>query len=205
MPPRRRSQWLQKRDKAFTLVETMVYTAIITSLTLVTFKTMNTFSVDRKLRAAAIELSSYLEVARSVAFAANEPCVIRIANSAAGIFAPDSTPSKVSNACTKARSIPPSLNLSQITGLPTLKVKVVSGSGTFPLTFSPEGTIRNGATVLITTNELDKSDQVVAASNVDSNSKGVTAWCVEVQAPLATVRRGWRANEDAECNFAIEQ
>jgi Tfp pilus assembly protein FimT len=183
-PPRANSQFHHQRN-AFTVFEMMIYSSLVITFAIIGFRSMLEFTDERKLRAAAIELSSYLEIARNVAFASNTQCVISFRNSEGGVFIPD--PSQTNNSCNRT-SIIPVYNLSNLSGSRNLTVEVMPGSGAFPLTFNPEGTTRAGATVL------------VSSSDVEAGS-----WCVDVQAPLGTVRRGWRARGANECNYALEQ
>jgi hypothetical protein len=80
------------------------------------------------------------------------------------------------------------LNLSELVASRRLKADVLDKSGTFPITFSPDGTINAGVTVLLSSTDV---------------SDGV--WCVNVEAPLATIRMGWRQAGQQQCNYAIEQ
>jgi Tfp pilus assembly protein FimT len=183
-PPRGRFTF-RHRHKAFTVLEMMIYTSILMSLTVIGFKSMWVFTEHRKLRAAAIELSGYLEIARNVAFASNTPCMIAISKADGGVFIPDA--SQPSNSCNE-KSIVPSFNLRNLSGSRNLTVQVLPGAGSYPVVFNPEGTTQDGVTVLITSTDVEAG-----------------GWCVDVQSPLATVRRGWRAKGTNECNYAIEQ
>jgi Tfp pilus assembly protein FimT len=183
-PPRANSQF-HHQSKAFTVLEAMIYSSLVITFAIVGFRSMRGFTDERKLRAAAVELSSYLEIARNVAFASNTQCTISIRNTEGGVFVPDA--SQPNNSC-NGTSIIPVYNLSTRSGIRNLTVEVMAGSGAYPLIFNPEGTTRAGATV------------VVSSSDVDAGS-----WCVDVQAPLGTVRRGWRARGADECNYALEQ
>ena len=130
-----------------------------------------------------------LEVARYVAMAANAPCTISLNNPSGGEFAPDK--SKIPNSCLGGTTASP-LQLATSSQSKDLSVSVISNNdgvrGDFPITFTPEGTIRDGVTVLLTSPKVT-----------------IGGWCVDVQAPLATVRRGWRATGGQDCNYAIEQ
>jgi Tfp pilus assembly protein FimT len=183
-PPRRHSP-IGRSSEAFTLVEVLVYTALLMSLSVAGFRSMFTFTEEQKLRMAAIELSSYLEVARNVALSENIPCVIALKTSDGGVFAEDTT--STTNSCLPGK-INSSLNLRELTGSKKLQIESLPGAGNFPLTFNPEGTTRSGVTVLI------------SSSDVNSG-----AWCVDVQAPLATVRMGWSAKGANFCRYAVEQ
>jgi Tfp pilus assembly protein FimT len=163
----------------------MIYTALAASLGSIGFKSMLNFMEERKLRSAAIELSSYLEIARNAASAANSSCIIPIDAVDSGNFGPDTT--KLSNAC-RTGTIVPSLELRTLTGSRKLQVKVIIKDGIKSLTFNPEGTTLIGATFLI------------SSSDVESGG-----WCVDVQSPLATIRRGWIAKGTDICNYAVEQ
>lgn len=173
-------------DSAFTLVELLVFSSIILSLSAIGYSTMMSFSEERKLRAAGIELAGYLENARTMAQASNTPCTITITNEDGGVFNPD--PSANPNSCRERDSIISSLNLSQASGSDHLIVEVDSGTGRVPYTFTPEGTTPTGITFLIR-----------------SSTMTVGNWCVDIQPPLATVRRGWRQQGSRTCNYAIEQ
>lgn len=183
-PPRSKSNF-HHQSKAFTVLEAMIYSSVVITVAIIGFRSMREFTDQRKLRAAAIELSSYLEIARNVAFASNTSCVISIRNREGGIFVPDA--SQPNNSC-NGTSIIPVYNLGNLSGIRNLTVEVMAGSGSYPLIFNPEGTTRAGATVL------------VSSSDVEAGS-----WCVDVQAPLGTIRRGWRARGANECNYALEQ
>jgi Tfp pilus assembly protein FimT len=185
MSPPRRHLLPSRQDRGFTIAEAMVYAALMMTLTAFGFHSMRTFSEEQKLRIAAVELSAYLEVARSVALTDNAPCVIAMSNSSQGIFGVDTSGS--TNAC-QAGKINTSLDLRELTGSTSLSVALLPGSGTYPLTFHPEGTTRSGATVLISSRDVTSG-----------------SWCVDVQAPLATVRRGWRATGSITCNYGVEQ
>jgi Tfp pilus assembly protein FimT len=185
MPPPRTNSHFHRQSKAFTIFEVMVYSSLVITFAIIGFRSMLGFTDDRTLRAAAIELSSYLEIARNVALASNTQCVIAIRNSEGGVFIPDA--SQANNSC-NSRSIIPVYNLANLSGTRNLTVQVMAGSGTFPITFNPEGTTRAGATVLVSSSDVEAG-----------------GWCVDVQAPLGTVRRGWRARGANECNYALEQ
>jgi prepilin-type N-terminal cleavage/methylation domain-containing protein len=173
-------------DSAFTMVELLVVSAIMLSLSAVGFNSMQSFSEERKLRNAGIELVGYLENARTMAQATNSPCVITLTNQSEGIFDPDS--SAAVNSCKDEGSIISKLNLSRFSGSDNLNVQVQSGSGTLPYTFTPEGTTRNGITFLLTSSSLKSG-----------------GWCVNIEPPLATVRLGWRQNGSNACDYGIEQ
>jgi Tfp pilus assembly protein FimT len=174
-----------RSSRAFTIVEAMVFAALLMSLTAVGYRSMFTFTEQQKLRVAAIELSAYLEVARNVALTDNTPCVIAMTNSNGGLFSPDKN--ATINSCTAGKLVT-SLNLRELTGSKNLRVSLLPGSGSFPITFNPEGTTRNATTVVI--------------SSTDVTSGG---WCVDVQAPLAIVRRGWRVTGANSCRYVVEQ
>lgn len=184
MPPPRIHLRHHYLIKAFTVVELMIYTALAASLGSIGFKSMLNFMEERKLRSAAIELSSYLEIARNAASAANSSCIINIDEAESGNFEPDTTSS---NAC-RTGTIVPSLELRTLTGSRNLQVKVIIEDDNTSLTFNPEGTTLTEATFLI------------SSSDVESGG-----WCVDVQSPLATIRRGWIAKGENICNYAVEQ
>ncbi|MEB3317697.1 MAG: GspH/FimT family pseudopilin [Cyanobacteriota bacterium] len=162
----------------------MLYTVLAASLGSVSFKTMLNFMEERRLRSAAIELVGYLEIARNTASAANNPCVIKIISDNTGEFGPDASQS--GNAC-RSGTVIPTLKLRTLSGSNNLRVRVISATG-YPLSFNPEGTTTNGATVLLSTSDVASG-----------------GWCVDVQSPLATVRRGWLASGANVCNYAVEQ
>lgn len=168
------------------MVELLVFSSIVLSLSAIGYNTMTTFSEERKMRAAGIELVGYLENARTMAQASNTPCIITITNETGGVFAPHSSDDP--NSCRDPGSIVTTLKLSEVSGSNNLTVQVDPGSGPIPYTFSPEGTTRTGITFLIS-----------------SSTKNAGTWCVDVQPPLATVRRGWRQQGSNACNYAIEQ
>lgn len=184
MSPLRRHLLLPISRRAFTIVEVMVFTALMLSLTVVGFRSMFTFTEQEKLRVAAIELSAYLEVARNVALTDNSPCVIALNSVDEGLFAPDQK--ATTNSCVAGKMVT-SLNLRDLTGSKNLRVSLLPGSGTFPITFNPEGTTRDGVTVVI-----------------DSKDVASVGWCVHVQAPLAIVRRGWRTTGSNTCRYSFE-
>jgi Tfp pilus assembly protein FimT len=173
------------RACAFTLVELLVFTSIVFALSAIGYNSMSSFSEERKLRAASIELSGYLENARTMAQASNAPCVITIKSETGGIF--DTSASASTNSCRDPGSIVTTLDLGQFSGANQLRVQVKPGSGTLPYTFTTEGTSRAGITFL------------VSSSVMKSGS-----WCVDVQWPLATVRRGWLPAGSSTCNYGIE-
>ncbi|MEB3335719.1 MAG: GspH/FimT family pseudopilin [Cyanobacteriota bacterium] len=179
-PVRRRSD-----SHSFTLVETMLAAAALLILTSLLMRSMFHFNEQRKLRTAAAELVGYLQVARSVANGSSEPCFIALSQEQGGIFAPDPTAAK--NSC-EAGKISTSLRLAALSGSRNLRAAVIPNSGSFPLRFNPEGTVRNGVTVLIT-----------------STDTPLGGWCVEVQAPVAIMRTGWRAANADSCNYLVEQ
>jgi Tfp pilus assembly protein FimT len=170
---------------AFTVVEIVFVSLLMLILASVGFRSMFAFSEQRKVRTAAVELASYLRVARSVALSENKTCGIALTNTNGGVFGTDTTLSD--NACVGGK-IPSSINLRSISGSRNLQANVLSGSNSFPLKFTPEGTLTNDATVVISS-----SDAVEGS------------WCVDVQAPLATVRMGWRAAGSNDCNYTTEQ
>jgi Tfp pilus assembly protein FimT len=185
MSPPRLHLPASRLNRGFTIVEGLVYAALLMSLSALGIHSMRAFLEERKLHVAAIELSAYLEIARSVALTDETPCVIAITNSNGGVVGVDSS---VSNNSCRAGKITPSLNLRDVSGSTNLRVSLLPGSGTFPLTFHPEGTTRDGATA------------VLSSPDVTSG-----AWCVDVQAPLARVRTGWRANGSNTCHYGLEQ
>jgi prepilin-type N-terminal cleavage/methylation domain-containing protein len=167
------------RNRAFTLIEVLLVGALVGILSMVLIRSMFKFSEQRKLRTAAVELSGFLQVARNVASAVNAPCTIDLANETGGDFRHISSPS-----CGDG-SMPPRVGLGGASGSRDIKAGIIRGS--YPLTFTPDGTLKNGATVRL------------SSSNVPDG-----AWCVDVQEPLATVRLGWQQG-DAACNYGIEQ
>lgn len=171
-----------KTEKAFTLLELLITAVILSIVTAVGFRSMAVFTEQRRLRTAAIELSGYLQVARSVAGASNAPCSIALSKTTGGVFTPDSTPGKT-NSC--KGTIPEELNIGGVSGSSDLEATVIGGS--FPITFTPQGTIRKGATVLVSSAKVP-----------------IGGWCVNVMDPLATVRLGWQPTAGS-CNYAIEQ
>lgn len=175
-----------RQDRAFTLIENLFAIVFFFILMGYSLRTSMAFYEQRKLRTAAIELSGYLQIARNVAASENGPCVIGLTNSTTGVFGPPNA-SDTTNACVAGR-MQPSLNLRQISGSRNVRADVIPNSGTFPLTFTPEGTIRDGATVLISSTDVP-----------------IGGWCVNVLPPLATVRIGWRPSGSNTCNYAIEQ
>jgi Tfp pilus assembly protein FimT len=171
------------KENAFTIVELVMVSAVLLTLSSLALRSMFFFSEQRKLRTAAVELSGYLQVARNVANAQNAPCIIALTNNDGGIFSPDPS---AGNAC-KDGTIQPAVRLRSHSGSRNLRATALSGGGGFPLTFTPEGTVRQGTTVLISSSDVPEG-----------------AWCVDVQAPLATVRLGWQST-GGTCNYAIEQ
>lgn len=171
---------------AFTLIEVLLTSAVLLIFSTVAIRSMFTFNEQRKLRTAAVELSGYLQVARAVANAQNKPCTIKLKSEDGGVFTPDASFSD--NAC-KDGTLPPAVRLGGHAGSNNLKATPMpqKDRGTFPLTFTPGGTAREGATVRVS------SAQVPAG-----------AWCVDVEPPLGTVRLGWQ-QQDGNCNYAIEQ
>jgi hypothetical protein len=111
--------------------------------------------------------------------------VITIKSETGGIF--DTSASASTNSCRDPGSIVTTLDLGQFSGANQLRVQVKPGSGTLPYTFTTEGTSRAGITFL------------VSSSVMKSGS-----WCVDVQWPLATVRRGWLPAGSSTCNYGIE-
>lgn len=173
-----------KREQAFTIIELVLATAIVVTLSSIIFKSMFVFNEQRKLRTAAVELSGYLQVARNVASAANQPCTIAFTTKSGGVFEPDA--SKTDNACKKG-TIAPAVRLGGHAGSRNLEASIDNGSGSFPLTFTPEGTVKEGVTVLLSSASVPNG-----------------AWCVDVRAPLATVRLGWQPS-GGTCNYTVEQ
>lgn len=171
------------QERGFTIVELVVTTAVLVILSTVGLRSMFVFNEQRKLRSAAVELAGYLQVARAAANSENAPCRIALDPANGGSFAPD--PSPMGNACSKAGTLPPGVRLRGLVGSRNLQASVLQGA--FPLTFSPEGTISQGATVLL--------------SSVDVPDR---SWCVNVAAPLATVRLGW-LNADNRCNYTVDE
>lgn len=175
---------LSREKNAFTLYEVLIVAAVLVTFTGIAYRSMLIFNEQRKLRTAAVELSGYLKIARSVANAENAPCVIALTSANGGEFKPDS--SVGSNAC-RPGTIPPSVHLGGYGGSRDLQATTLPAGGTFPLTFTPEGTVRQGTTVIL------------SSSSVPNGS-----WCVDVQAPLATIRLGWQ-QIGGTCNYANEQ
>lgn len=173
---------------AFTLIELMVAVALVGILNVVVFRSMMVLFEQRKLRSAAVELASYLQVARNVAMSQNIPCTIAMSTSDGGTFTPDATP-KV-NSC-RGGTIAPNLKLaaSGSRDLST-KDKKATGRGTYPLTFNPEGTVSTGATVVLRSKAVPEG-----------------GWCVDVAPPLATIRIGWLQGQtdEGDCNFSVEE
>jgi Tfp pilus assembly protein FimT len=174
-------------SQAFTLAETMLAAGALITLTALSIRSMLHFNEQRKLRLAAAELVGYLQVARGVANSTNKPCSIALTDENGGVFAID--PNATQNSC-EPGNITSSLRLGALTGTRNLRAEVIPNSGSFPLTFNPEGTIQvgKGVTVLIT-----------------STMTSLGGWCVDVQAPLAIVRMGWRNANATSCNYLTEQ
>lgn len=186
-PRLRKPSLLQaSRERAFTVVELLVFSSVVLSLAAIGYNSMMTFSEERKLRAAGIELVGYLENARTMAQSSNMPCVITITNEKGGIFSPQKTSGI--NSCSEPGSIVTTLNLSEFTGNEHLRVQVAPGSGSVPYTFTPEGTTQTAITFLISSTTMNQG-----------------SWCVDIQPPIATVRRGWQQQGSSTCNYAIEQ
>ncbi|MFN7632367.1 MAG: Tfp pilus assembly protein FimT/FimU [Cyanobacteriota bacterium] len=171
---------------AFTMIEVLLVSAVILSLSSLALRSMFLFSEQRKLRTAAVELSGYLQVVRNVANAANGRCRIALTQSNGGTFSVDPTFTDPDNVCLPG-TLPPDVRLGGLSGSRNLKAATLPGGGNYPLTFSPEGSIRAGATVLLSSSDVPNG-----------------AWCVDVQAPLGTVRLGWQPS-GGTCNYAIEQ
>ncbi len=182
-PPSRKSRHPQ--DSAFTFTEMVFVSMLMLIFASVGFRSMFAFVEQRKIRAAAVELASYLRVARTVALSENKACGIALTNSDGGVFGTDTSLSD--NACVAGR-IPPSISLRSASGSRNLQVSVPSGANSFPLRFTPEGTLQNGATVVISSSDANQG-----------------SWCVNVQAPLATVRMGWQPTGSVDCNYGQEQ
>lgn len=182
LPPKSRSRL---QGIAFTMIELILFVTVFVLVSSISFRSMFSLLQQRKLRTAAVELSGYLQVARNVALTENSLCTIAIKDQNDGVFGPD--PSVDGNAC-KDGTIQPSLNLRDLSGSSKLRVEQLPNAGTYPITFTPEGTLVEGATVLI------RSVDVVEGS-----------WCVDVQAPLATVRIGWLPENSNRCDYSIEQ
>lgn len=183
MPVPARLQLLRQpsQPNGFTLIELMVATSVLLILSAVGLRSMFVFSEQRKLRTAAVELSGYLQVARNAARAENGPCTLAL-NPTRDTLAPAGS---ASNIC-KAGSVLPDVKLRANTG--SRDVTVAFDSGAQSITFNPEGTITTGDTLLL------------SSANVPDG-----VWCVAVDAPLATVRMGWRGTGQSTCNFANEQ
>lgn len=170
-------------EKAFTLIELVLVGAVLAILSSMVFRSMFVFNEQRKLRVAAVELSGYLQVARNVANARNAPCTIALSQANGGVFIPAAG---AGNAC-QPGTIAPAVRLADLSGSSKLQAATLPGAGTYPLTFSPEGTVRQGATVLLSSADVPDG-----------------AWCVNVEAPLATVRLGWRQT-GGSCDYTLEQ
>lgn len=173
----------RSRSPAFTFVELAIAATLVACFSAIGLHSMLAFTEQRKLRSAAVELSGYLQVARSVANAENAPC--QIGHGGDGVFAPVPTGEFSGNACSGG-TIPPSLNLRALSGSRRLESEV---SG-FPVTFLPGGTVASNASVFLTSPAVPPTG---------------AGWCVDVRSPLATVRLGWRAASEASCTFTIEQ
>lgn len=182
LPPKSRSRL---QAIAFTMIELILFVTVLVLVSSIGFRSMFALLQQRKLRTAAIELSGYLQVARNVALTENSLCTIALTSQTGGVFKPDASVS--GNAC-KDGTITPSLNLRDLSGSTKLRVEPLPNAGTYPITFTPEGTLVEGATVLI------RSTDVVDGS-----------WCVDIQAPLATVRIGWLPANSNRCDYSIEQ
>lgn len=167
-----------RRTDGFTIIEVVLVAAVLMILMAMGIRSMFVFSEQRKLRTAAVELAGFLQVARDVASTKNSPCTINLTAANGGIF----THAPSSNC--ELGSMPPSVGLGGHTGSRDLQVTVIRGS--YPLVFSPEGTVVQGATVQL------------SSQNVPDG-----AWCVDVLQPLATIRLGWSPSNQA-CNYAIE-
>lgn len=167
------------------MIELILFVTVLVLVSSIGFRSMFALLQQRKLRTAAIELSGYLQVARNVALTENSLCTIALTSQTGGVFKPDASVS--GNAC-KDGTITPSLNLRDLSGSTKLRVEPLPNAGTYPITFTPEGTLVEGATVLI------RSTDVVDGS-----------WCVDIQAPLATVRIGWLPANSNRCDYSIEQ
>ena len=178
---------VNQANKAFSLAEILIYAFVLTTTSAIAFRLVSSFIELWKLRSAAIELSGYLKAARSAAMATNTPCSIDLSQQDSGIFVSPVNPQ--TNPCQSLSvTLFPSINLGEFVSSPDLKAEVLSGSGSFPLSFTPDGTTNSGVTILLSSKRV---------------SDGV--WCVDVQAPLATVRMGWRAKDKTNCNYQIEQ
>lgn len=175
-------EMLSRPQSAFTIIEVLFVSAVLTILSMVALRSMLEFNEQRKLRTAAVELSGFLTVARAAANAGNGPCTIQLATADGGTFSADSA--SEDSAC-PAGTIPPALHLGGLAGSKDLSAEVIRGS--FPITFSRNGSVKQGATVLL-------SSQMVPTGG----------WCVDVQAPTAIVRLGWQP-KDGNCNYTIEQ
>jgi Tfp pilus assembly protein FimT len=174
------------RDDAMTFIDLLIYISLLILTSTAVVRTSYPFIEQRRLRTAAIELSGYFQVARSVALATNVPCIITLNQNDRGVFMPDSNPQN--NSCSPTlRHIPPVVKLADYSGSRNLSADVAANSAGFPITFSPDGTINNNVTVLL------------SSTNVP---QGV--WCVNIQAPLATIRTGWRPAGESNCNYSIE-
>lgn len=169
------------KPNGFTLLELLIVSSVLIVLSTVGLRSMFVFMEQRKLRTAAVELSGYLQVARNAARAENGPCTLAL-NASGDTLAPDAS---TSNTC-KAGSVVPSMKLRANSSSRDLSAKFDSGATS--ITFTPEGTITTGDTLLL------------SSANVPDG-----VWCVNVQAPLATVRMGWRSKGQSTCNFANEQ
>ena len=186
-PARSRSKHPQE---AFAIIDLLIYSSVLALVSLIVVRTTFPFIESRRLRSAAIELSGYLQVARSVALASNTRCIIHLSPKDGGVFESD-TKETINSCNLSENNLAPSLNLSELVASRRLRADVLDKSGTFPITFTPDGTIDAGVTVLLSSTDV---------------SDGV--WCVNVEAPLATIRMGWRPGPldgKDECNYAIEQ
>jgi Tfp pilus assembly protein FimT len=186
-PLRRRGSRPKWGGEAFSIADILIYTSIMILTASIAVNTSFPLIEQRRLRSAAIELSSYLHAARSVALATNIPCIINLADNDGGVFEPDA--SSQDNSChSDQRNIAPDVNLGEYVGSRNLRADVAGNSGHFPVTFTPDGTTNADVTVLL-----------------GSTTVSAGVWCVNLQAPLATVRIGWRPQGESNCNYAIEQ
>lgn len=171
------------RAKAFTLVEIAIASFLFMFLASIGLGSVMMFTEQRKVRSAAVELSGYLQVARSVAYAENIRCQIDLTDSTLPIFAPTTSKSFPDNACLES-VLPPSINLRALSGSRNLTATTVG----FPLIFNPGGTLGKGAMVRLGSTDVPNA-----------------FWCVDVRAPLATIHLGVASSVEAACQFAIEE